>query len=100
VTGLRVWHSLKIRQSMNVLDLTGITHIPTVRTLRQFVTHVRHRNVRTILLRQAVNPVLPSSAALVAHEAHHLLFGRSLTERVGTVGHRHNQLSLRNARSI
>jgi hypothetical protein len=48
------------------------------------------RHVRTILVKQAVNPVLPSSAALVAHEAHHLLFGRSLTERIGTVGHRHN----------
>jgi hypothetical protein len=76
VTGLRVWHSLKIRQSINVLDLTGIAHIPPVRTWRKFVTQVRHRNVRTILLKQAVNPVLPSSAALVAHEAHHLLVGR------------------------
>jgi hypothetical protein len=38
------------------------------------------------LFKQAVNPVLPSSAALVAHEAHHLLFGRSFTERIGTVG--------------
>src|SRR5215469_16690308 len=59
-----------------------------------------HRNLRTILLKQAVNPVLPLSTALVAHEAHHLLFGRSLTERIRTVGHRHNQLSHRSARSI
>jgi hypothetical protein len=43
---------------------------------------------------------LPSPAALVAHEAHHLLFDRSLTERIGTVRHRHNQLSRRSARSI
>ena len=68
--------------------------------LRQFVMQVRHRNVRTILLKPAVNPVLPSSAALVAHEAHHLLFGRSLTERVRTVRHGHHQLSRRSARSI
>jgi hypothetical protein len=61
------------------------------------VTQVRHRNVRTILLEQAVNPVLPSSAAFVAHETHHLLFRRSLTERIRTVGHRHNQLSRRSA---
>jgi hypothetical protein len=66
-----------------------------MRALRQFVTQVRHRNVRTILLKQAVNPVLPASAALVAHEAHHLLFGRSLTQRVRT-----GQLSRRSARSI
>jgi len=71
-----------------------------MRTLRQFVTQVRHGNVRTISLKQAFNPVLPSSAALVAHEAHNLLFGRSLTGRVGTVRHRHNQLSRRSARSI
>jgi hypothetical protein len=76
---------LKDPQSINVLDLTRIAHVPPVRTLRQFVTQVRHCNVRTILLKQAVNPVLPSSAALVAHEAHHLLLGRSLTERIGTV---------------
>jgi hypothetical protein len=44
------------------------------------------RHVRTLWVKQAVNPVLLASAALVAREAH---FGRSLTERVGTVGHRH-----------
>src|SRR6516165_7492712 len=27
------------------------------------------------------SPVLPASAALLAHKAHHLLIGRSLTER-------------------
>jgi hypothetical protein len=43
---------------------------------------------------------LPASAALVAHEAHHRLFGRSLSKRIGTVRHRHNQLSRRSARSI
>ena len=43
---------------------------------------------------------VPASAALLAHKAHHLLIGRSLTERIGTVGHRHNQLSRRSARSI
>jgi hypothetical protein len=70
VTGLRVWHSLKIRQSIDVLDLTGIAHVSPVRTLRQLVTQVRHGDVRAVLLKQPVNPVLPSSAALVAHEAY------------------------------
>jgi hypothetical protein len=27
VMGLRVWHSLKIRPSINVLDLTGVAHV-------------------------------------------------------------------------
>jgi hypothetical protein len=45
------------------------------------MAQIRHGDVRAILLKQAVNPVLPSSTAFVAHEAHHLLFGRSLTER-------------------
>jgi hypothetical protein len=70
----------KLRQSIGVLDLTGIAHVPPMRALRQFVTQIRHRNVRTILLKQPVNPVLPSSAALVAHEAHHLLLSRSLAQ--------------------
>src|SRR6516165_8216259 len=35
----------KLRQSIDVLDLTGIAHVPTMRALRQFVTQVRHRNV-------------------------------------------------------
>jgi hypothetical protein len=58
-----------MRQSIDVLDLTRIAHVPPVRTLRQFVTQARHRNVRAILLKQAVNLVLPASAALVAHKA-------------------------------
>ena len=35
----RVQHSVgkKFRQSIDVLDLTGIAHVPTVRTLRQFM---------------------------------------------------------------
>ena len=37
----------KIDQSIDVLDLTGIAHVPPVRTLRQFVTQVRHGDVRT-----------------------------------------------------
>jgi hypothetical protein len=49
------------------------------------MTQIGHRNVRTIAFKEAVNPVLPSSAAFVAHEAHHLLFGRSLSKRIGTV---------------
>src|SRR5215470_16142542 len=53
-----------------------------------------------LLLKQPVNPVLPASAALVAREPHDLLFGRSFTERVRIVRHRHNQLSRRSARSI
>jgi hypothetical protein len=39
------------------------------------MAQIRHRNVRTIAFKEALNPVLPSSAAFVAHEAHHLLFG-------------------------
>jgi hypothetical protein len=70
----------KLPQSIDVFDLTGIAHVPTMPTLRQFVTQVRHCNVRTILLKQAVSPVLPPSAALVAHKAHHLLISRGLTE--------------------
>jgi hypothetical protein len=50
-----------------------IAHIPAVQTLRQLMAQIRHRDVGTILLKQAVNAVLPSSAALVAHEAHHPL---------------------------
>jgi hypothetical protein len=34
-----------------------------MRALRQFVTQVRYGDVRPISLKQAVNPVLPSSAA-------------------------------------
>jgi len=64
------------------------------------MTQIRHGNVRPILLKQSVNPVLASSAALVAYEAHHRLFGRSFTQRVRTVRHRHNQLSRLSARSI
>jgi hypothetical protein len=36
----------KIRQPINVLDLTGIAHVPTVRTLRQFVTQVKRNHER------------------------------------------------------
>jgi hypothetical protein len=64
------------------------------------MVQARHGCVGTILLKQAVNPILPSSAALVVDQAHHPLFGRSFTKRVGTVGHRRNQLSRRSARSI
>src|SRR5215831_20037798 len=60
--------SKEICQSINVLNLTGIAHVSPVRTLRQFMTQVRHGDVRAVLLKQAVNPVLPSPAALVAHE--------------------------------
>src|SRR6516225_7653647 len=35
----------KLRQSIDVFDLTGIAHIPPMRTLRQFVTQVRHGDV-------------------------------------------------------
>ena len=42
--------SPKMRKSIDILDLTGIAHVPPVRTLRQFVTRVRHGDVRTILL--------------------------------------------------
>ena len=65
----------KLRQSINVLNLTGIAHVPTVRALRKFMPQVRHRNVRTILLKQALTSILPSPDALVEHEAHNLLFG-------------------------
>ena len=34
--------------SIDVLDLTGIAHVPPVRTLRQFVTQVRHGDVRVV----------------------------------------------------
>jgi hypothetical protein len=40
----------KIRQSIDVFDLTGIAHVPPMRALGQFATQVRHRNVWTILL--------------------------------------------------
>jgi hypothetical protein len=50
--------------------------------------------------REVGQPILPLSAALVADQAHHRQFGRSLSERVGTVGHAHNQLSRLIARSI
>jgi hypothetical protein len=53
----------KLRQSIDVLDLARIAHVPTMRTLRQFVTQVRHGDVRTLALKQAANPVLASSAA-------------------------------------
>ena len=92
--------SLKDPRSINVPDLTGVAHVAAVRTLGEFVPQIGESDVSTILLKQPVNPVLPSPAALVAHEAHHLLFGRSFTERIGTVRHRHNQLSRRSARSI
>jgi hypothetical protein len=35
--------------------------IPPVRTLCQLMAQIRHRRVRSILLKQVVNPVLPSS---------------------------------------
>jgi len=92
--------SLKDPRSINVPDLTGVAHVAAVRTLGEFVPQIGESDVSTISLKQPVNPVLPSPAALVAHEAHHLLFGRSFTERIGTVRHRHNQLSRRSARSI
>jgi hypothetical protein len=59
----RVQHSVgqKVRQSIDVIDLTGIAHVPPMRALGQLMAQVRHRNVRTILLQQAVNPVLPAS---------------------------------------
>ena len=53
----------KLRQSIDVFDLTGTAHVPPMRTLRQFVTQVRHGDVRTIALKQAVNSVSDSSAA-------------------------------------
>jgi hypothetical protein len=77
----------KIRQSIDVLDLTGIAHVPPMWALCQFVTQVRHRNVGTILLKQALDPVLPAAAALVAYEAHHLLEERKgdVETTMGTV---------------
>jgi hypothetical protein len=38
------------------------------------------------LLKQTVDPILPSSAALVADQAHHPLFARNLSKRIGGDG--------------
>ena len=64
------------------------------------MAQIRLRNVRAILVKRAVNSVLPSSAPLVAHEAHHLQCGGSLSKRIGTVGRRHSQLSRRSTHYI
>jgi hypothetical protein len=56
----------EIGQSINGLDLTRIAHVPPMRALRQFVTQIRHRNVRTVLLKQAMNTVLARAVAFGA----------------------------------
>jgi hypothetical protein len=48
------------------------------------MAQIRHGNIRAITFEESINPILPP-AALIAHEAHHLLFGCSLAERIGTV---------------
>jgi hypothetical protein len=50
------------------------------------MAQILHRNVRTILLKEAVNSVLPSSAALVAHEA--LQVRLYTTDQVGYLAER------------
>jgi hypothetical protein len=52
------------------------------------VTQIRHGSIGAIAFEESINPILPLPAAFVAHEAHHLLFGRSLSERMRTVRHR------------
>jgi hypothetical protein len=52
-----------IRQSINVLDLTRIANVLPVRTLRQFVTQIRHGDVRAVPVDQ---PVDPKPALLIA----------------------------------
>jgi hypothetical protein len=77
-----------------------ITHIPTVRTLGQFVPEIRQSNIWAVLLNQPVDPRLPRAATLGATEAKHVQVSGGLAQRIGTVGHRHNLLSRRSARCI
>jgi hypothetical protein len=85
---------------MNVFHLTGITHIPKVRTLGQFVPEIRQGDVWAVLLDQPVDPILPSAATLGAAKAKHVQLLGSFAQRIRSVWHRHNQLSVRKARSI
>jgi hypothetical protein len=45
-------------------------------------------------------PILPSATALEAFQADHVELCRRLGEKMGAVRHRHNHLSVRNARFI
>ena len=46
----------KIRQSINVPDLTGIAHVPPMRALGPLMPQVRHRNVGAIAFKESINP--------------------------------------------
>jgi hypothetical protein len=78
------WCSHLHASSINVLNLTGIAHVPPMRALRQFVTQVRHGDVRPISLNQAVNPVPPSPAALVALDVERLELADEVPEDGGS----------------
>ena len=56
----------KIRQSIHVLDLKRIAHVPPMRALRELVAQVRQSNVRPVLLKQAINTVLARAVAFGA----------------------------------
>jgi hypothetical protein len=90
----------KIRQPIHVLNLARIAHVASVRALRKLMAQVRHCDVWAAAFKQWANPILAAPAALGAFHPDHVELGRSLSERVGTVRHRHNQLSVADTRSI
>jgi hypothetical protein len=89
----------QVSQLINVFDPTWIAHVVAVRALGEFVAQVWQRDVRAIPLKQ-VNAVLTTPATFLAGQPKHMQLGRRLSKRVRTIRHYHNQLSVRNGRSI
>jgi hypothetical protein len=63
----------QVSQPINVFDLTRITYIATVRTLRKLMTQIQHGNLRAVLFNHSVNSILPSASALGAFHPDHAL---------------------------
>jgi hypothetical protein len=47
----------QVRQTIHIPDLAGVSHIDTMRTLREFVPQVRQRDVPAVPLKQSVDAI-------------------------------------------
>ena len=69
------------------------------RTLGKLVAQIGRGDIGAVLFQEPCNPKPPGAAAFGAGRPHHLQLGGRLAKGIGTVGHGHNQLSLRSATS-
>jgi hypothetical protein len=77
----------KVRQSIDILNSAGVAHVPAMRTLRELMTKIWHRNVWAEPLEQPIGPILPGAATLRAGQPNHVQLGRGLAERIRSVVH-------------